>query len=437
MIDLSDRTKFIDAKTSRLNVIFLLQMMAKALQISAALGVTAYIYQRTHSAFAVSALVFARLTPAILFGIVSGAYADYISTRIGYFTSSLLTSLVAFAIASVTFLHPINEYTELAILIFIGSAADCFSSAFFQKRALILIQDIVSLSKESKRAALHGRLSFVDTIPSLFGPAIAGLFLLTQPNWQLNIIDGLSWLFVSACSLVVLPDFEVKVQKARVRKSDFVYGVRRITRDPLFRKLQAMFSAINFCNGVTTGLLPAFLLSSSGGSGSNYAFFMVVSACGGVAGSTLSSTSILTRFGLDRIMIIGIFIGAMSGRVLVSLASGLLLIAAGLFTRSFSTSVSNSANQAIWHRHVSNDETGRVFGARRLLSQGPFPIGTLFGGLMIFPVHRALVETSTIAPTNLQAIRIIFFLFGLLEVAVLVPFLLSNRRRRKDLSVKS
>ena len=73
--------------------------------------------------------------------------------------------------------------------------------------------------------------------------------------------------------------------------------------------------------------------------------------------------------------------GAVLGRLVVPLVLGsFLLVAVVSFVRNVCTQWVNTPLTALWQERIPRDMQASVFGARRFLGQGAYPLALLLGG---------------------------------------------------------
>src|SRR5699024_10260024 len=79
-------------------------------------------------------------------------------------------------------------------------------------------------------------------------------------------------------------------------------------------------------------------------------------------------------------------------RVVPGLVAALPVWLVGSAARSGGAQLFNGPATAIWQEQVERHRQGSVFGARRLLGQGPYPLAVLLGGALgdVFANHLGL-----------------------------------------------
>ena len=128
-----------------------------------------YTQQTTHSAFAVAAMLFARMSPTLLFGAFSGAIAERLDRRRLLLSGLGVTTLVSLLLAILAATKTI-ELWHIALGAFIGGT---FWSIEFPTRRTLLGE----IAGMERIGAAMGLDSVTNQITRMIGPAIGGLLL--------------------------------------------------------------------------------------------------------------------------------------------------------------------------------------------------------------------------------------------------------------------
>lgn len=230
-------------------------------------------------------------------------------------------------------------------------------------------------------ARYNGMITVFENIPPVLGPPLAAVALNYLGIKALVGVDALSFL-IALLPLFFIPTFNT----LRDRQSDglsekFLYGLKHIFKNRELLHIQIFFMVQNFLNGIAGGLVAAFILTRTQGDQNTLA--LVTSAIGlaavlGGLWQTLFPVKerlVLTIIGLTAI-------GAVSGRIAVGIGFGALAWAVGFGIRSFANPIVSACNQTYWQQRTDVAVQGRVFGARRLLGQGLYPLAVGVGALL-------------------------------------------------------
>jgi MFS transporter, DHA3 family, macrolide efflux protein len=406
---------------------------ARTSQMAVSFGLAYFIFEETRSAGHMSAAVFARLLPSIVLSLAAGALSDARAPHRTYILASIAMALGSSLLAVLLQRAGTAAAVHVALaLLFLLGIVDSFAASSFQKTSF----DVIARCPVD-RARLHGMTSFAESAPALIAPAVTAL-LLGHGAWTLALLDAGLWAASGIAFLMVYRTTDLEhVGAARsIRWKDLALGIERIRSSRQLRSLQSLFSAFNFLSGMASGLLGAFVLMTFNGSKEIYAVSMTVLAIGAVVGSTASSAIRVSDARRVATMVAAMLVAAAFGRLLLGLSDGLLLVAMGLAVRGFATPVANSLNQSLWFDHVASHEQGRVFGARRFLSQGPFPLGVLAGGLAVsaLDAHPQALAWTPAVHRHGSTLAIVFVAIGMAEVLACVVFQMTSACRARTLT---
>jgi len=395
---------------SPLNRILTLHLFIRVSQSAIAFALAYWVFTTTQSATLSAVALFARLGPSILLSLYAGWLTDVRSPARLYLAALAAQCAISALLAAVLFLAGARVGPILA-LIAAASVVDSFLSAAFQRLALSAVA-----SDDPDKTLLTGRISLVDSLPPLIGPSLGVLALASVQLPGLFAIDAA----VALSMLLLAPQVVHPLDREEQRPPPvpLLHGVRAIVADPVLRALQLLFSSQNLLNGAGAGLLAAFVLGTAGAGKAQYATIVTAMAVGAVIGSIVASlVAIPGRWRMAALVGSAVF-GAVAGRAIPGLLPTVVAVAAGLTVRALLGPIGNAVNQAMWLDRIDRTRQGVIFGARRLLSQGPYPVGILLAAGVAAPAvspSQAQVATVAAAPDPLPAI---FVGIGLLEASV-------------------
>lgn len=156
-------------------------------------------------------------------------------------------------------------------------------------------------------------------------------------------------------------------------------------RRPLFWMLM-LFAACNICTHdsvflpliVKTGLAPDWTARGFRYETALAGVNMAMSFGGLIGGAVISAWGGFKRNRIGVLMVT-IIVGAI-GQMAMGLTPFIYGTMAAAVAMSFTAPFGNAHSQAIWQSQVPRELQGRVFGVRRVLSQGVVPLGVMLSG---------------------------------------------------------
>ena len=150
---------------------------------------------------------------------------------------------------------------------------------------------------------------------------------------------------------------------------------------------------MNFLNGLCAGIVPYFLLKMSHGDVVFLAGANSVMAVAAIIGAVVASAVNVKGFFLLS-MALASGGAAVFGRLLVGLGAMGWLIVGGLAARAALIPFGAAMNQTIWLHKTPRQIVAQVFGTRRAVAQGPFPIAVVIGGVISSSVGSGDITTT-------------------------------------------
>ena len=148
---------------------------------------------------------------------------------------------------------------------------------------------------------------------------------------------------------------------------------------PILLHLLIYFGFFNFVNGLTSGLMAAYILDIFSGSGKELALFNTCVAIGTFLGGLYSFKN--TKIHPLLVIACGGIVASVAGRVVFGLVDSIYLLSFFAALRMFVLPIVNTTNQIVWGEKVPVGKQGAVFGFRRLIAQGGYPVAILIGGV--------------------------------------------------------
>jgi MFS transporter, DHA3 family, macrolide efflux protein len=350
------------------------------------------LFDQTQNPLIMSLSVFASIAPKIYLSFIAGVVSDFIGKK-----KIMLLSLAMlfFLYAGVWYLFPYlvkDIYYILAFQVITGIIISAYEIS-----ALSSLSSFVD-KKDSR--AVYSLMSFILNSAYIITPSIAGL--LYQQVYLDDIIKHAFFLIIPIFSLLYFIPFPdcLSGQKQLLKESCWQF----ISKKHILKKLLLFFASYNFINGLASGLVVFYILKRFGSDGSTLAIFSSFIATGTVIGSIISLKKVKNP---TMFIFAGTIISAIFGRILFGLELPFGIITAFATLRMCIVSTVNTTNQVVWSTIVPAKSQGQIFGYRRMIAQGGYPIAIILGG-MLYQLMDDVVNTNLFT--------LFFMLCGFLEI---------------------
>lgn len=401
------------------------QLISVAGSAITAFLVSFWIHRETGSALTVPMSLFLKFAPQIYFSLFAGQLIDAWDRRRLLLITNLALTLVAILMAILLGqAHP--SLPLFYGLLFISGLLDGVQSLALQALPSLFLQ-----KDDLMRAS--GVLLTVENLSKALGPCVAALLMEVGPISTILWIDALT--FLIAALAVRHTDFPSEVREVRrlPMAKKFGDGLTFLREHFDLRQLQTLYTLVNFATGILAGLLVPLILRRTGNSEGMLAVVITAGAIGGIAGG-IFVTTLANRLKHAELAVGSMVLGGLVGRIGLALGGSLPLWALAHFARSFTIPVTTAAGNPTWQTKVPQAMQGRVFGARRLLSQGAYPLALLLGGLLgeyIFTdsLAHSFGLGALLGDTPGSGLALLFALVGIFEVAVALSYWKSGRLR--------
>jgi MFS family permease len=304
------------------------------------------VYDRTHSAWWVGALLFANILPAVFIGLLFGPLVDQLSRK-GLMIASDLGRLVVFAV--LPFAGSAAEVVLLAGLAGIGTA-------FFRPAVLAGLPNLVSPTELPAGNAL---IQMIDWTTTAVGPLIGGVLVAASGTHLAYAVNAATFA-ISAALVAPIPARLLQSERpiGRGRWSDLAEGLAVVRRSQAVMCVLVVWSIVMVAQGAVN-VAEVFLAKQSYMSG-DFGFGLLWSASGVglVAGGLAASTLIQRDLGRAYVRFI----------VLLAVATGCAAVApnvwvgaAAMALGGFGNGAAVVANITIVQRGAPDRVRGRAF----------------------------------------------------------------------------
>jgi MFS family permease len=325
------------------------------------------IYDLTKSPAYLGLVGFASGVPAWFFMLYAGVIADRMSRRTMIIITQTAMMLLAFILASLTFLNVVQPWHIVVIALLLGAA-----NAFEAPARQAFVLEMVDLHDLTNAIALNGAMFNTATA---VGPAVSGLvYAILGPAWCFTI-NGISFIAVIvALAMMKLKPFVPKAEKTST-VADLKEGIRYVMGHPMVRIITGLIAVVSLFGIAYATLLPAWAVNILGGDAKTNGFLLAFRGFGAMAGALLIAS--LGRFHFRGRLLT---LGTLSMPVLILVfafvrwtpLSLLLLFGAGM-SQIFIFNLCNALVQTF----SPDAMRGRVMGVYVFVFFGAMPIAAL------------------------------------------------------------
>jgi MFS family permease len=332
----------------------------------AAIALQVDVFDRTHSAIWIAALVIVEFLPTIVVGLVLGPFVDRLSRR----RLMIASDLVRFGVfAALPFVHSALGIVLLAAVA--GMAWSVFRPALYA--------GVPNLVEEDDVTSANALLQAIENGTSALGPPLAGLLVAAQGPHLAYWINAASFL-LSAALIAGVPasKLQTAVSATRGLLRDVGDGMRAVVRSVALMTVLVVWTTAILANGAINVSEIAFAKVSLDSGDFGFGLLAGASGLGLALGSLLAapwidrrgvSTSYVVSFAL---MAIGFGVAAVAPNVWVA---ALCVVVSGI-----GNGAAVLCNYTLVVRGASDEFRGRVLTLLMSASAVTFVVGTLVGG---------------------------------------------------------
>jgi MFS family permease len=332
----------------------------------AAIALQVDVFDRTHSAVWIAALVIVEFLPTIVVGLVLGPFVDRLSRR----RLMIASDLVRFGVfAALPFVHSALGIVLLAAVA--GVAWSVFRPALYA--------GVPNLVEEDDVTSANALLQAIENGTSALGPPLAGLLVAAQGPHLAYWINAASFL-LSAGLIAGVPasKLQTAVSATRGLLRDVGDGMRAVVRSVALMTVLVVWTTAILANGAINVSEIAFAKVSLDSGDFGFGLLAGASGLGLALGSLLAapwidrrgvSTSYVVSFAL---MAIGFGVAAVAPNVWVA---ALCVVVSGI-----GNGAAVLCNYTFVVRGASDEFRGRVLTLLMSASAVTFVVGTLVGG---------------------------------------------------------
>jgi MFS family permease len=342
------------------------------------------IFELTRSPLYLGYVGFAAGVPTWLFTLYGGVAADRLSRRTLLIMTQSAMMLLAFVLATLTFLHVVQPWHILCLAFCLGIA-----NAFDAPARQAFVSEMVPKEDLTNAIALNAMMFQSATA---VGPAAAGLaYALLGAGWCFTI-NGLSFIAVIAA----LRKMNIKTPPPRRPTTsafaELKEGIRYVATHEVIRAVIALVAATSMLAQSLVTIVPAWAVKVLGGGAATNGFLLSARGVGALAGALVIAS--LGRTGIrGRFLTVGSFLYPVMLLLFASARLIPLSLLAFTCVGAGTILVLNLAN-AIVQTSTPDHLRGRVMGAYTWIFFGSMPLGALWLGTAA--EHIGEVETVVI-----------------------------------------
>ncbi|HXE59517.1 MAG TPA: MFS transporter [Gemmatimonadaceae bacterium] len=362
------RTTFLSLRNRNFRLYFIGQLISNSGNWLTNIALTLLILNLTQSGLDVGLLAACQYGPMLLFSAYAGAVADRVDKRRMLLVTQSLEMAQSIGLATLAFMH----HPPIAGLYALALAGGTFL-AFDNPLRRSFVSEMVPPDDLPNAVVLY---STIVNGSRIFGPALAGLLIVTVGYGWCFAVDAASYVAVLIC-LLLMHDRELYRLAHRVMDKDAVRaGLRYVLSTPVLWISFAMLAFIGTLSYNFSVTLPIFVTRVLHGTDRTYTTLYAIFSVGAVVCSFIVAHRGLVRLGH---LVVG---AAALGVTMLILAvtSSVGFAAAAVFPVGMASIMYMTATTTIVQMEARQDMHGRVLALQTVLIGGPMAVGGPFLG---------------------------------------------------------
>jgi MFS family permease len=354
---------FVSLRSRNFRLFFIGQTISNTGNWLTNVALTLLVLKITGSGTAVGELAAFQYGPILLLSAWGGAIADRSDKRRMLLVTQSLEMAQSVGLALLAFMpHPL--LAGLYALAVLGGTLLALDNPLRRS----FVTEMVPVKDIPNAVVLY---STIVNVSRIFGPALAGLLIVTLGYGWCFAIDAATYLAVLFCLSVMRPE-ELHRQPPKPRtRGEVLEGLRYVASMPSLRISFAMLAAIGTLSYNFSVTLPLFVTGSLHGSDSAFTLLYSVFSCGAVVSALIVAQRELVSM---RHIVIGA--GALGlAMLLLAAVPGVGAALPVVFLVGMASILYTTATTAIAQVEARPEMHGRVLSLQTLLVMGTTPIG--------------------------------------------------------------
>ncbi|MEM8933318.1 MAG: MFS transporter [Acidobacteriota bacterium] len=332
-----------------------------------------YVYEEMGSVTRFALVALAAILPGLLIGPTAGVWVDRWDRRRTILWTDSLAAIATLALAVRFFLAGgLGLPTIFAAVIFFSVLGA------FQRPAILSSVPLLVAKEQLTRA--NGALQFIEVIPQILAPIVAGFLLVSIGLGGVMVIDVVTFLFALATLLTVhIPKPVASTGRPRPMGGQIAEARRFITSHPGLIGLLTLSTVASFALAMMQLTLQPLVLDLA-----SAATLGVVVSLGNIG--LLVGSVLITAWGgaarkIDVVLGCCALLGV--GMVIAGLRPSIPWIVAGFFIVTLSVPVRGASAAALWQTKTPADRMGRVLALRQTLIGLSIPLAYVLAGPLV------------------------------------------------------
>ncbi|GAB3570425.1 MFS transporter [Spelaeicoccus albus] len=342
---------------------------------SFALSITAVVFLHA-SAFEVALIAALARSANLILGIPAGVWIDRWPRKWVLVSAALLQTLV---VASVPVAYASDSLTVVQLIIIAPLLS--ISELFFDVAHTAVLPPLVGRDRVSEANA---RLSVSDNTARIVGPGAAGALLKIVSAPLLYVVSTAASLLTAVMASTINVSEKPTITRDREKFwPSMTAGLRYVGKSVVLRTFMINAGTVNLGAGLIGAIYPLFILRDLGLTASQMGLALSIGAVGGIAGS-IAGLPIMKLLGEIRTILVAIcclpIIFVLAPLTPFVPLPDFALVSTVEFLLSFAIVTYGISSSGIVARVTPNAMLGRVTSARRFVTLGSIPLGSLLGG---------------------------------------------------------
>lgn len=357
------RTTFRSLAVRNFRLFFVGQLISQIGTWLTQIALTLLVLHRTHSGIAVGLLVACQFGPVLLLGAYGGVVADRADKRRLLLITQTLQMVQSFALGGLAFLHEAP-----LVAFYLTAAVGGLLLAFDNPARRSFVAEMVPPEQVHNAVTLNSALM---TSSRIFGPALAGILVVTAGYGWAFTIDAISYLAVLAGLYAMRTGELFTATPARRSPGQIRAGVSYVRSIGVLWVPLVMVAIVGTLTFNFSVVLPLFVVRTLHGSDGDYTLLYSVLSIGSLGGALAAAyrKAVTVKHVVQAAFAFGIAMFLLAAMpTLWSTFPVALLV--GFASVAFMT-----ASTAIVQTHAAPEMRGRVLALQSMVLIGSTPVG--------------------------------------------------------------